>query len=651
MAISRIGSAPNFSLRTPLYAPNVIGGGFFRPTPLMAACDKGAVGGASRSNIRFEGISINPDKLVISTALAVTTPKSIDEFPMIDVKATAAARGITVDELIKEKTRRLNQAFDRVIAEIDDKLVGKDMILALLMDARTQSLGHMNNPEDPACASEAIKRLYNMMEITLKGTAYGDRLFQDCVPLLLSVLAKLYGGFDDISSVVDNATYKGIVLFADQIPYTSAGVLHSKKVLGSVRRKGSPGDHISIETLNSDKAGVVQAQWLDDAVSTGDTVILDGRRGIVIVNPDKKTLAKYQLAIEQDQKISRRIRPLRKTPKRGISILFNADTPHEAELALKYGAQGIGLVRTERFYASDMDNNPRNCAPEKDDELTFYDEIFSRSGGKCVIRTIDPSGDKQFPYIQLAQDGAANFQDFEKCLDPSNPYSLLFRRQTEALLKSHVRQVMFPMINSKAQYERALGVVEDVTAMLARCGEQYNPNMSFGVMVEHPGVLKDVEAIAKWYEDSFFSIGSNDLSSLLTGTDRYGGVSASAFRSNQFNPIVLAAMKGVIDTANEYGREVSLCGNMSSDWRGVLLLHAMGLKKMSFANAHTADIGRFIMFNVQRKSAVPLLQMALQTTSPQQVISTVDQFTSDMIRRGEWEALQTIEPIIFAPPL
>lgn len=370
-----------------------------------------------------------------------------------------------------------------------------------------------------------------------------------------------------------------IVLAHNLTPSETAG-LRKEHVLGFATEVGGRTSHTAILAGALELPAVVGTGGLLKHLSGGETIIIDGNEGQVIIDPDADTLESYRNSKQRLDTVARQLASLsavEAATKDGerIQLLGNIEFPEEAVHCRELGADGIGLYRTEFLYLSRKDE------PSEDDHYEAYREVVEAMDGKPVtIRTCDLGADK-------VGGGASHLT-----LDHINPdlglrsirLTLdnvpLFKTQLRAILRvatlGDVR-VMFPLISSLIELRQAKILLRDVAEELEDEGVPFRGDLPIGMMVEVPSVAICPEDFAD--EADFFSIGTNDLIQYTLAVDRSDPSVAKFY--NSADPAVLRLIRTVTEVARSRNVPVSLCGQMSSDLKFLPLLVGMGLRTFS----------------------------------------------------------------------
>ena len=317
-----------------------------------------------------------------------------------------------------------------------------------------------------------------------------------------------------------------------------------------------------------------------DKIADGDRVIIDGERGEVTINPDEEEVAAYEAKFKKQQELAAHYAALRDLPGETtdgvrVDLMANIGTHMDVENALNYGAEGVGLFRSEFVFMG------REDIPTEEDQFKAYKQAVEKCAGKlCVIRTMDIGGDKPLPYLNIPHEDNP-FLGY-RAVRISLQRRDLFLPQLKAILRAGVygkAAIMIPMIINVAEFKKVKEFVEEAKVELAHEGKAYADNVQVGIMVETPAAAIMTPVFAKYVD--FFSIGTNDLCQYTLAVDR--GNANISYLYNHFNPAVLRFIKRTVESARENGIWAGMCGEMASDPHAAVLLMAMGMNELSMS--------------------------------------------------------------------
>ncbi|MFT8347407.1 phosphoenolpyruvate--protein phosphotransferase [Clostridium saccharoperbutylacetonicum] len=382
-------------------------------------------------------------------------------------------------------------------------------------------------------------------------------------------------GGDSIAINEDNT----IVVAHDLTPSDTAG-LDRTKVVGFITNIGGRTSHAAIMARTLEIPAVLGLGDITSCVKTGDTIIVDGLTGDVIINPSEEVVAEYKVKKDKfkaEQEELKKLINVKTTTKSGrrIEVCGNIGKPEDVLGVLANGGDGVGLFRTEFLY---MD---RDSAPTEDEQFESYKFVLEKMEGKqVVIRTLDIGGDKTLPYLPLPEEmnPFLGYRAIRLCLDRKD----IFKVQLRALLRASVHgnlAVMFPMISGLQEFDQAKEVVEECKAELKAEGKEYSENIQWGIMVEIPAAAVYADELAKHVD--FFSIGTNDLIQYTLAADRMS--EKVSYLYNPMHPAVLRLIKMTIDGAHKHGKWVGMCGEMAGDEAAIPTLVEYGLDEFSMS--------------------------------------------------------------------
>jgi len=411
------------------------------------------------------------------------------------------------------------------------------------------------------------------------------------------------------------------VILADDLTPSDTVLLDKSKVLGFCIAQGSATSHTAILARGLGLPAVAGAGDEVLRVPSGETVIVDGTNGIVIVNPDETTRKIYQGRLETSKKIHSEALKFAQAKAHtidgiGFEVVANIGNVKDAKFAVENGAEGVGLLRTEFLYLE------RNALPTEEEQFQAYKAIMDVFGKQpVVLRTLDVGGDKEIPYLNLEKEMNPFLGEraLRLCLNRPD----IFKPQLRAALRAgvgHNLKIMFPMVATGSCVRKAMKVVNECKEEMKQASIPFAEDAEIGIMVEIPSAAVIADQLAK--EVDFFSIGTNDLSQYTMAADRTNPKVAEL--SDAFQPAVLRLIKMVIDAAHVEHKWVGMCGELAGEPLAAPILVGLGLDEFSMSPPFIPLIKQIIR-NLNAQEMVPVAENALQLESPKEVQDYVKQ--------------------------
>ena len=419
----------------------------------------------------------------------------------------------------------------------------------------------------------------------------------------------------------------GAVLIAEELSPADTAAIDPGRVAGFATVFGGPESHTAIMARSLGLPAVLGVTALVNRVRGGQTVIVDGGRGRVIVDPSEATVAAYQARRTALRAEERRLERLRRLPAETrdgarIGLQANVELPSELALAQRVGAEGIGLLRSEFSYMN------RDTLPDEDEQVDMLARIVRGMEGRPVtIRTLDVGGEK------LAHALGAHFPDSDnpalglRAIRLSLQQRPLFETQLAAILRvgaiGPVR-ILLPMVTSVAEVRQAKAAVARVARRLKRRGVVIaDPLPPVGVMIETPAAALAADGLAIIAD--FFSIGTNDLTMYTLAIDRANEQVAHLY--DPLHPAVLRLIQFATEAALRARIDVALCGEMAGDPRYTALLLGLGLRDLSMTATALPRIKRRIR-HLDMAAAVRTTHAVMAQTDAARIATLLDDFNA-----------------------
>jgi phosphotransferase system enzyme I (PtsI) len=387
-------------------------------------------------------------------------------------------------------------------------------------------------------------------------------------------------------------------------------------VLGFVTDMGGPTSHTTIMAQAKAIPAVLGLKRISQEVTSGDFIIVDGSAGVVVINPEEETLHLYRDKQEAYELYAQEILaqahlPAETTDGHKVDIGANIEMAEEVETCLGYGAEAIGLYRTEFLYIS------QKSLPSEEELFQNFKLVAQRLQGRAVnIRTLDIGGDKFANSLDLSPEinPALGLRAIRFCLKERE----IFKDQLRVILRAsaHGRvRVLFPMISGVGELLQAKDLLEQVRRELKQRGEHFDKKMEVGIMVEIPSAVAVADLLARHAD--FFSIGTNDLIQYALAIDRVNEQVAHLYQP--MHPAILRMIKQTVNAGHQAGIDVAICGEMAGDQRAVPLLLGLGLDHLSM-NALAIPRVKQIVRHTNRNTWERLAQEALSFYTAEEVM-------------------------------
>ncbi len=564
------------------------------------------------------------------------------------IKGIPAAKGIAIGSGFLYRPSQLNssrqsiQAVDEEIDRLDNALKLAANELEGIYQTALQSVGqeaaeifnaHLMMLKDPDLL-ESVEQAIRTEQINAEAAFYeaaetyaemmqalSDEYFQARAADIRDVASRvirILGG----EAAPENTLSSPSIIIAEDLAPSDTIKFDRAYTLGFFTAQGGTTSHTAILSRALGIPAVVGAGRLPESIST---LILDGDNGKLIVDPDENTLSEYQ-RIQQIQSEKREqerqtsTKPAITLDGKKVEIVANIGNLEDAQNALKNGAEGVGLFRTEFSYLE------QPSQPNEETLVNVYKEIFQSFGElPVVVRTLDIGGDKEIPHLKLPAETNPflGHRGIRLCLSRPD----LFKPQLRAILRAGVESnlcIMFPMIATVGEVRQARNVLNECMAELESEKTAHNSNPQIGIMIEVPSAVICADQLAQ--EVDFFSIGTNDLTQYTMAVDRTNA--NVTYLVSALQPAVLRLIKQVIDQGHAADIWVGMCGEMAGEPLAIPILLGLGLDEFSM-NPPAIPQAKEIIRRWETEDARSLAEQALLCETPKEVESLVENWSND----------------------
>ncbi|MDQ7799357.1 MAG: phosphoenolpyruvate--protein phosphotransferase [Candidatus Edwardsbacteria bacterium] len=425
-------------------------------------------------------------------------------------------------------------------------------------------------------------------------------------------------------SVLHKLSRNSVVVSHD-LSAADTALMSARNIAGFITEVGGKTSHTAIVARSLEIPAVVGIKDALQQPLPGSMVIVDGTRGVVILDPLPQTLESYQQEQKEYQKHISDLRRLRKSKPvtldgRRIELSANIELPEEIPSVKSHGAKGIGLFRTEYLFLTSSQ------LPDEEQQFAIYRQVAEKiAPDPVIIRTFDLGGDKINGHgFSPEANPFLGWRAIRFCLDRPE----IFRAQLRAILRASAFgsvRIMLPMICCLEEVTQTKAILDSIRLELDDKKIAYDRNCQLGVMIETPAAALTSDILAP--EVDFFSIGSNDLTQYTLAVDRVNEKVAKLY--DPFNPAVLKLIKQVIESGHRSGIWVGLCGEMCADPLAVPLLLGLGLDEFSMNAVSVPEVKRMIL-KLRLEDCQKVAGRAMEAKSALQARTVLSEFVLDI---------------------
>ena len=402
-----------------------------------------------------------------------------------------------------------------------------------------------------------------------------------------------------------------VVVVSHDLSPSDTAQIKRDKVKGFATDIGGQTSHTAIMAKAFQIPAVVGLKHITSVVNDGDMLIIDGHHGLVIINPDKRTIRQYETTKQQLEKFTTGLRGVKKLPSvtmdgKKIELAANIELPEEVPIVIANGGQGIGLYRTEFFYLN------RKDLPSEEEHFQAYKKVAEEINPfSLIIRTLDIGGDKFLSPLTYPQEinPFLGCRAIRFCFERPDIFKVQLRGILRASSYGAVK-IMFPMVTTLEELLHAKALVEEAKKELQKEKITFNKEIKIGTMIETPSAAMISDILAK--EVDFFSIGTNDLIQYALAVDRVNEKVVSLYQPT--HPGVLKLIKNVIDAGHKANVWVGMCGEMAGDPIYTIVLLGLGIDELSMSPVAIPEVKKVIRsITVAEAKAVTREALGLST--------------------------------------
>ncbi len=534
-------------------------------------------------------------------------------------------REVIPEAQVEDELRRLGRAIERTkseLARVKEDIKEKmgeehafifEAHLLILEDPSLLSSLEKIIREDKVRSEWALSRIHVKYEQVFE--AINDEYFRQRKSDISDVLAKIYANLEKRKEKKESPDRQKILVAHELLPSEAATSLSRDNVLAVALDMGGQTSHTAILARSMNIPTVVGLHDVTSNVKNGDFLIVDGTDGEVIINPTQAVRREF---LSKKEKYDKYRKDLQKTARLKSSTLdrvpflpmANIELPEEVNLARSYGAEGIGLFRSEFIYLQ------RTTLPTEEEHFAVYSRLAGEIHPAPVyIRTIDIGGEKTLPQLMIEKE--PNPALGMRAIRFSLRHRDMFRTQIRAILRASTKgnvRILIPMVTEIEEITEFKMIFEEVKEDLRRANVRFDERVPVGTMIEVPAAAAMTDLLIK--EVDYLSIGTNDLIQYYLAVDRSNEFVSYLYKP--FHPSVLRLIQYVIQTAVKAGKEVTVCGEMAADPLSAIVLAGFGLRQFSMNPIFIPRVKKALR-SIEIKTAEKVVGEAMGLRSAQEI--------------------------------
>jgi phosphotransferase system enzyme I (PtsI) len=589
---------------------------------------------AARRDVRtYKGIGVSPG---IAVGRAV----------IIEKREASVYRVPIRDEEVEAEVGRFNSALEKTRDQLLDL---KHQVSRSMGDEYAQIFeAHAMIVTDPSFNDKVVGKIEDEQvnaewavaevqeELQARFASFEDTYLRERVADVRDVADRVLKNLQGISHHDLSEIDHDVIILADDLTPSDTIHFNRRPIVGFATEVGGRTSHTSIIAKSLFLPAVIGVPRLTKIIDNEEMVIVDGYEGTLIVNPTQAMIAEYQSRVIRHEEQEKRLlenRDLAAVTRddRRITLQANIELVEELKDAIRFGAEGIGLYRSEFLYIS---KSP--VLPTEEEHFQLYKSLTESCAPRaCVIRTFDLGGKKLArEVIGTKEDNPVlGLRGLRLCMKKRD----MFRMQLRALLRASAygdMRIMFPLVSGVQELRQVKTLVRELKQELDDAGLPYNRNLKIGIMIEVPSAAVIADILAQ--EADFFAIGTNDLIQYSLAIDRSN--ENVSYLYEPLHPALLRLIKGVIDAGKKAGIPVSMCGEMASDPIYAIVLLGLGLEIFSM-NPSNVPVIKNVIRSVRYRDCRRIAEVALTKRTAQEIEefvieSVATRFPEGLVNKG-----------------
>ena len=566
------------------------------------------------------GITIGPAYLVPKLHQYVSDHQIPPEEIASEIERLEKALAETEDDLEKIRTQTARNS-----GTVEANIFNVHLLLLHDRELKKEIVCQIKDGANAAWAVQTVvnrhlERLGKVNDAYLNERRYD---LEDVGKRLLRNLLGIKGHFADLK--------ERVVLVAHNLTPSETASLNRKLVSAFATDVGGPTSHTAIMARALEIPAVVGLKEITGVARPGETVIVDGQQGVVILDPDESVLKEYTQRQTDLRKSHRALSPLKDViactrDKHRVIIGANIELPAEVSSVMAHGADEIGLFRTEFLYLN------REDLPSEEEQFRVYRHVVEKvKPCPVTIRTLDLGGDKFASALNMPEElnPFLGWRAIRFCLSQPD----IFKEQLRAILRASAFgpvRIMYPLISDVEEIKTARIIMEEAMAELKQKNKKFLPSIPIGAMIEVPSAALTAGAISRYVD--FFSIGTNDLIQYSMAVDRTNVRTARLYSPT--HPAILKLISEVVGAGRKTGIPVGLCGEMAANPALAFLLIGMGVNELSMAPLAIPEVKQLTLL-ITLAEAVECAQKIMNMDSASEINFMLKKKYAEIIKRGK----------------